>query len=528
MTTSPIFSLARFGAVAAAVIAALAGCATAPAERPAERAPAASAPPAASRQASFAAGLRCMDTLLLDYGTRDVVVMVEDLADQTQRAKSGTKDILVAVVSDMTQRSRAVRLIASGKDWGNTVNHMSQAPRRETAAVVPQYALRGSLTQLDTTLSLDLTMLTTQDMSVVPGTATRNSVVLGKRGTGLDGRAEIRKFGVNHAFSTRPEDIVAESTRAVVELAAIELFGRLARVPYWTCLGVADSNEGVSAEIQDWYDTMAARPAEIIRYFQSQMRLRRAYDGPVDGAVNPQFRESVGAYREALGLSREAKLSLDFFRAYLGADHVQMQARVAAAQTASQAPVQATPQAAPANVPGQPSLQPATIATSPAAAGSTAAPVAAAIAPADRTERNTLGLRIAAANDARRFARGEPINLTIRPSRDAHVYCFLQDENRKIIRFFPNRFQRDSRVAQAAGLQLPGAGRFQIVMNNNGKPETVSCFATDRDVLAQLPTGINSGDFEPLGATSLDQVRSAFARIAGSGMAHEQFTLQAK
>ena len=58
--------------------------------------------------------------------------------------------------------------------------------------------------------------------------------------------------------------------------------------------------------------------------------------------------------------------------------------------------------------------------------------------------------------------------LTVRPSRDAFVYCFHEDENRKITRFFPNRFHRDSRVDAAAGVQLPGSMRFEIVMNSRG------------------------------------------------------------
>jgi len=36
---------------------------------------------------------------------------------------------------------------------------------------------------------------------------------------------------------------------------------RLARLPYWSCFGAAASDPEVAAEMQDWYDAMAARPA---------------------------------------------------------------------------------------------------------------------------------------------------------------------------------------------------------------------------------------------------------------------------
>src|SRR5688572_2788834 len=60
---------------------------------------------------SFGPALRCMDTLLLEHGVRDLSVIVEDLADAAQqRAQAGSKELLVGAVSDMTQRSRAIRL----------------------------------------------------------------------------------------------------------------------------------------------------------------------------------------------------------------------------------------------------------------------------------------------------------------------------------------------------------------------------------------------------------------------------------
>ena len=81
-------------------------------------------------------------------------------------------------------------------------------------------------------------------------------------------------------------------------------------------------------------------------------------------------------------------------------------------------------------------------------------------------------------------------------------------------------------VASAAGLQLPGAMRFEIVMNPRGVAETVACFATESDVLAQLPAGMNGSDFAPLPVASLDQVRSAFAKATGGALAQESFQIQ--
>src|SRR5206468_820756 len=47
---------------------------------------------------------------------------------------------------------------------------------------------------------------------------------------------------------------------------------------------------------------------------------------------------------------------------------------------------------------------------------------------------------------AHRFKPGERIRLLVTPSQDAHVYCYLQDEARRIVRFYPNRFSKSAWV----------------------------------------------------------------------------------
>jgi hypothetical protein len=440
----------------------------------------------------------------------------------------------------MTRRSRAIRLVAYGQDSGNTVGFLFQALRREHFSVVPQYSLRGSISQFDdaivrrnvdagvsitpylglgyastsqaSVLGIDLTMLSTQDLGVVPGVASRNSVILFKAGKGFDGEAEYHKFGINFSLSTATQEGQSQALRSLVELAAIELFGRLAKVPYWSCLGASNNDEAVQSEMRDWYDAMLANPTEIIEYFQQQMRARRVYDGPIDGVVNPQIKEAVARYREALGLSREPKLSYDFFQAYLSANHREVSARVEPVVSEAVAPaVAAAPAAAAA-----------------AAAAPSAGSKAAAAAGAAAASGGRLALQLGTLNNVTRFAGGEPVLLSVMPTRNAHVYCYLQDENLQISRFFPNRFRKDSRVEAGRGLQLPGAMRFEIRMNPRAKPETVSCFATKRDIMADLPGSFAGVDFEPLPIASLEQLREAFVTVSGGNIAQEYFHVQPK
>ena len=73
---------------------------------------------------SFDPGLRCMDDMLLRFGTRDVSVMLEEIPDKTGRSGAGTRDMMVSAVSDMTRRSRAVKLVAFGVDNQNIVQFL--------------------------------------------------------------------------------------------------------------------------------------------------------------------------------------------------------------------------------------------------------------------------------------------------------------------------------------------------------------------------------------------------------------------
>jgi hypothetical protein len=67
--------------------------------------------------------------------------------------------------------------------------------------------------------------------------------------------------------------------------------------------------------------------------------------------------------------------------------------------------------------------------------------------------------------------------------------------------------------------------RFELRMNALGAKESVSCFATERDVLATLPANMAAADFTPL-PVSLEQLREAFVRASAGTMAHELLALQ--
>ena len=293
---SLLSSSLRRGALALAMGAALAGC-TATMEvqkKTVEQTQAIKQGPETAPFRSitgFSSALRCMDNLMIDYGVRDVSMLVEDILDQTKKVNAGTRDMLISAVSDMTRRSRAIRVVAFGRDATNVISFLASAQRQSAYDVIPQFDIKGSVSQFDenvirnqkdagigfqpfinlgisrdaatSILGLDLSVLSTDDMSILSGVTSRNSVVILKTGRGADADAAYHKFGVSFSMSLSKSEGQSQALRGLVELAVVELMGKLTKTPYWTCLGAGpESSEEVKLEIADWYYAAAASRVE--------------------------------------------------------------------------------------------------------------------------------------------------------------------------------------------------------------------------------------------------------------------------
>jgi Domain of unknown function (DUF4384) len=441
----------------------------------------------------FSSGLRCMDNMMIFYGVKDVSMLVEDLVDTTKKVNAGMRDMLVSAVSDMTKRGEGIRLVPFGNDVGNLAAYLDKAESRGPYAVIPLYDIRGSISQLDETvaqkqvegainigpvgggfaktataliLGIDLSVISTADFSMIPGVTARNAVIFYKEGRGYDAELEYKKFGVSWGMTVTKSEGQAQALRTLVELSMIELLGRLTKTPYWKCLNVNGDNEEVANEVADWFYALSNK-GELVLYMQKQLRMRGYYAGPIDGVSNPQFSAAVAQSRSDLGQSEEPKLDLEYFGAFLDS---QRKAEVPA--TAAKAEV-----------------------------------------------AHRLALAVATARGGQAFKGGELFDIVVKPSRNAYVYCYLRDENEKITRFYPNRFRNDALVSADTPLALPGKMGFQLIANDKGVRETVACFATEREVLPELPGIVAGVDFETLPVSSLDQIRNAFARVAGEKLA---------
>lgn len=458
---------------------------------------------------NFTKAVRCMDGLFSNYGVRDISVLVEDLDDSTKKVSVGTRDMLLSTMSEMTRRSRAVKFISYGGDQKNIVSFMAAADMKKAYATVPQYDIRGSITQYDDNvvkstkdvgagigdfltlgksasatakiLGLDLSIINTADLSLIPGVTSKNSVAIWSLGDGVDGEARYQKFGVNYSTSLSRNEGTAVAVRNLVELASVELMGKLTKVPYWQCMGSSAKDPDVKSEIDDWFEGMTNNTVELFAYFQYQLAIRGVYKGRVDGVPTPQFSSAIKEYKAAMGLPVNADLNSDFLAAYLDADHAAIAEKLESMKQ---------PQASRKTKPIEIKITP-----------------------------------VGASKPM--FDRKEKINLTLSIGSAAYVYCYLLDESKSVIRFFPNRFTKSPYLDAGTQLKIPDSMKFDLVASDKAQEEKIMCFGTRNEVMPLLPESIRGIDFEPLrDVRSLDDIRAEFARINGEGLGVASFTIR--
>ena len=503
--------------IAASVTLALCACASPPQRATLETQPAAAGPKAVPQRnvTHFTAGLRCMDDMLYRFGVRDVSVMIEDMQDQSRRLGAGTRDMMISAFADMTRKSRGVRLVTFGQDNQNIVQLLSLAQRINEFKVVPQYDIRGSITQFDedvtrdqaglgasivsavtgplfgvrfnraqqsSVMGFDASVISTADLSLMPGANSKNTVVVRRDETSAgDGLAQIRNSSLSFNFVVSRNEGVAQALRNMVELSTIELTGKLLRLPYWSCLNIDIKHPEVQREMEDWFLSMQGS-VEMARFFQEQLRFRKFYDGPADGKPNAAYTLALAAYRQALGANTDGEPDFAVWQAFLLRD-----------------------------IPAPP--KPPFVAEKSAASQGSASSAAASGKPIALTVQVT----------KTRYRKGDPVELSVSASQAAYVYCYVQSPSSgKIQRIFPNRFACDPRVEANTPLAIPGEQGFKVPAGGEGaKQQTLGCLATEREVYNDLPPQLRWGDFEDIKLGTFEAIRDAFQLVAKAPVALE-------
>ena len=460
---------------------------------------------------NFTPALRCMDDMMFARGTRDVTVMMEEFRDATQRVPVSARDMMTSAMSDMTRRSRAVRLSVFGSDQQNLTQLLQQAQKTNAFGVIPQYNIRGTISQFDDAISktggsvgislvqslfgvragletkfsaigLDAAVVDTGSMTLIPGVSSKNTTVLAIRdASAADGQAKLENPGIGLVFSfnTARSDGPAQAARNMIELATLELIGKLIRAPYWQCLGLPDSDKEIQREMDDWFLSMD--DTERVQFLKDIMREKRYYDGAIDGNTDAAYFSALKAYRKALNLPEDGTVDLAFFKLFITA-------------AVPRGPLAATPRKVVAASAAAPTGAAVPVPTPVVEALSASGPPAVSLSQQPTLVKGVNGL-----------------NLLVQVHTPGYLYCYSQDPvTRRIQRIFPNRFGKDPRVEPGRPVQLPGQGRF--VLNPAAE---FACLHAPREIYGDLPPPLRWGDFEDIRASRFEEIRDMFSQASG-------------
>jgi len=466
---------------------------------------------------NFTPALRCMDELMFKNGTRDVTLMMEEMRDSTGRVQISTRDMMTSAVSEMTRRSRAVRLSVFGSDQQNLSLLLQQAQRNSVFQVVPEFNVRGTVSQLDedvkrssasfgvkiqelfglrvasetrfSVLAFDAAVVRTATFTLVPGVTSKNTTVLARRDSSAgDGQARIQTTGTVFAFTSGRSEGTSGAARNMVELAVIELVGKLIKAPYWQCLGIEDSHHEVQREMEDWF--LGMEEAERNSFLKTRLRERGYFDGALDASNTPAFHTALQDYRRALGLEAAGQpVDQAFFNRLI-------------TRAVPTGPFGVLPRIAgapaPANTGSSEATPTAAAAQTVAASAGTAPRAPAPALPAAQLQLKAAGSAV-------------QLNLQLKGKEGAYVYCYAQDPaTGSVRRIFPNRFATDPRVNANRGVNLPGRGSFLLPPQHQ-----YACVLAPREVYNSLPPQLRWGDFEDIRLKDFDAIRDRFAEASG-------------
>jgi len=481
----------------------VAGCMTPPQEAPAVAQPK-SLP--VRNLTSFSEPLRCMDRLLADFGRRNIVITSAGIPDETASISTGTKDMLISAVSRMSVESGGFTFVDFDQTQAD-VHNLQGLVGFTDAFVVPNYYIRGAITQLDegvlaesysaavgisdfsvsgaadevvSVVSLDLNVGDLVSRQIIPGISAHNSIAVARTGKGGTLSANIEKLGVAYNVSLNRAEGMHQAVRTLIELSTIEVLGKLAQVPYWRCLYIEQTNPAVVAEAREWFDDMSAK--EQVVFTQRALTSLGYYAGPITGERDQSTKGAIARYQAESDLIADGRINFQLYASLIAED---------LALGRQPDPLQGQVEEAAA----RPNPLQLTLAT-------------------PKGDRPT-------------YAVEETLEMTVIASQDAYLYCYYSDGRGTVARVFPNQFQPDAYVAAGRAVQIPSPGAgFDIVFDRPGVTEEVACVASQRELGLRLPQELKTDDLAPMPVETLDEVVGAFEEIDGVSLAQARLPIR--
>ncbi len=448
---------------------------------------------------SFSDSLMCMDHMLRAAELPTTLIASKQFPDYSGKVPAATKEMVITALSQMSHLSNAFRYVDYEVDIArqDTVQNLTtillnnnqmqlQRPALYVSgavAFVDQNVISNNLnagtsaSRLDTGYSrsrnatiigLEMHLGDFRTRTLIPGMDSANEVIIGSAGQGLDLAGRIGNYGVQFNVGRDYTLGTGGALRTLVDLAMIELVGKWARVPYWQCLMLDQTNPAFQRQMRDWYD--ASGFIGQIKLIQNSLE-HQGYLPKGTGSLpvnNPMFRSALARFQADKGL---VVTGVPDFQTYDRA----LRNFVALGEDGT--------------------LQRIGWANSGAAVATAAdgTSKAAEWAAADPWAVNLQIENPQPANERPAFKQGEQVFLSATVSRSSYLYCYFVGSDGNAMRLTPNALNPNAQVSANQAVRLPDwMSPNPAFILDAGKPGTegVTCAATRDDASPRLPAAM--------------------------------------
>ena len=270
--------------------------------------------------------------------------------------------MLISAVSRMAIRSKGVRYITFEPAIQNVMSLQGAHPDSADFRA-PDYFIRGGLTQINKsfwngqrgiggsveidpgdvidlgtffqidgqeditssvssnagygTLSIDLNAGYVASLQIIPGASSSNTLALRtSHGNAMTGDLSVSDLGVSFTLTETFTRDMNTVLRALLEVGAIELIGKLHGLPYGRCLLQAGVNEERDSDLLARYLKQSTNnPGEIVRAAQQALKDMGYYTRQISGELDVDTEEALRVYQIRMGLLSTGAIGFDTFRA---------------------------------------------------------------------------------------------------------------------------------------------------------------------------------------------------------------------
>ena len=472
-------------------------------------------------------GLACMDRMLRDREVPTTLIAVKYIPDASGLFSTSTKDMLITALSRMSRTSNTFRVVDYEIDplRQDTVQTLTGLLLNNGMVDLqkPQIYISGSISFgdktvlskrknigistantdtgfgydiLGTMVGLELHLGDMNTRTLFPGIDSANEVVVasGGRAIELGGKAtglpeKIYRLGIQFDMSSDVNQGAGAAVRALVDLAAIELVGKWAHVPYWQCVAYDQNHPEFLRQVREWYDDMDIN--ERITTIQRALISNGYWKSSVTGRQNSLLRRALMRYQADHDLVPSGEVNFETYEHLLRKYVVQNEQgkfiRIGWGDGANEMP--SFSELEQYEVPS-------------AALGETPA------------ESSTMLLQIVGKKAD--FQIGDPLVFRVVPKHEGDLYCYYQDAANTVTQIYPNPLQTAKRVQGDRAIFVPDVNNPNSFLIEISKPgaEELFCAVVEKTDISKIPENLRRANLSPVpNATDLSAIKAVFQEL---------------